>query len=281
MNYDDEKTIDTEKTNEFENVSFEADNPEYSTYENDAEDVKDIKDEKTVKKEQRDEVRYRKCVAKIEKKMAELEYINSCMMIEINPSKIKRLYKKKERIAERIEELKIHTLSPEQLSIADKLRIKTKKLRLCVMTLTIACGALIVLGALWLGSVYGNLSNLKNQTQYYMEVNSGILNSNGELESLNSSLGFQIADAESKNSSLESEVSQLKETNGELKEKADWFDCNSRIVIRNPEHELYNTYHTYDCEKWQNYSGSYQVHNIKYIQTIYPEYKKCPDCIAE
>lgn len=281
MNYDDEKTIDTEKTNEFEIVNFEVDNPEYSTYEIDGEGIKDIKDEKIVKKELRKEIRYKKCVAKIEKKMAQLEYINNCMLIEVNPSKIKRLFRKKERIADRIEELKIHTISPEQLSIADNLRIKTKKLRICVMSLTITCVVLIVMGVLWLGNTYQSIYDWETKATYYMESNTGVINSNSELEQLNSDLSHQVIDLNAENSDLKLKVSQLEQTNSELETKAEWFDGNSRIVIRDSDHELYNTYHTYDCEKWQNYNGAYQVHNIRYIQTVYPEYKKCPDCIID
>lgn len=182
--------------------------------------------------------KFRNVSGKIEELTVRADGLRILIARTASASEKRRYEKQLEKIENKLKDLSLRTISKEQYSEADKLRLKLKTTRRLLV--------FIVAVALITG-VFA-LNFYREREIAYDDYNT-----------------------------LSNEYHSLNSENLDLRYKsdiADWYDETTRIVVAD-EGDLYKTYHTFDCEKWQDHS--IWIYNKEQVVDD-SEYTKCPDC---
>lgn len=182
--------------------------------------------------------KYRKVSGKIEELTVHADGLRTLISRATSAGEKKRYEKQLEKVENKIKDLTLLTISKEQYSEADKLRLKLKTTRrLLVFIVAVA----LITGVFALN--------------FYRER--------------------EIASDDY--NTLSSEIQSLRSENLDLQYKADiadWYDETTRIVVAD-EGALYKTYHTFDCDEWNDHS--IWIYNKEQVINN-SEYEKCPGC---
>ena len=155
--------------------------------------------------------------------------------------KNRRSYEKKlKKVENKIENLKLYTISKTQYSQTDKLCYKLKITRRLLLATTI----IALTTSFFAIYFYKGYVNNKERANVLWSENFRLNNDLGAFEA-----GHY-------------------ETIG-------WLETNVRIVVADENSPLFRTYHSYDCDKWQDYS--YWVYKTEQVVNN-DTYIKCPDC---
>ena len=180
----------------------------------------------------------RKVSGKIEELTVRADGLRTLIARTASAGEKRRYERQLEKIENKIKDLTLRTISKEQYSEADKLHLKLKTTR-CLLVFAVAVALITGVFAL----------------NFYRER---------EIVSDDYNV-------------LSNEYHSLNSENLDLQYKADiagWYDETTRIVVAD-EGDLYKTYHTFDCDKWQDHSV--WIYNKEQVVGE-SGYTKCPDC---
>ena len=182
--------------------------------------------------------KFRNVSGKIEELTVRADGLRILIARTASASEKRRYEKQLEKTENKLKDLSLRTISKEQYSEADKLRLKLKTLRILLI---FAVAFALITGVF-------ALNFYREREIAYDDYNT-----------------------------LSNEYHSLNSENLDLRYKsdiADWYDETTRIVVAD-EGALYKTYHTFDCEKWQDHS--IWIYNKEQVVDD-SEYTKCPDC---
>lgn len=208
----------------------------------------------------RNEKKRQKASARIVKLEEKQNYISNLVSLESNPRKQKTLQNNRDRIALRIQQIRLSTIGKIQHSAYDNLLVKIKILKRWIIILIVALAVAVgTLGTILVYMVYNDAA----VGSYIRSKEVCIQDLVGDINDLSN----EIYDKDSTISEQQDEIDALSE-------KIAWFDDNARIVVAD-EGEWYKTYHKYDCEHWRG-KGCW-IHNKEWLANK-SEYTKCSYC---
>ncbi len=226
--------------------------------------------EKQLKKMEEPKTKNARIFRKIEKLNSKVDNIYKQLSTESNERKIKKLNKNRDKTEERIEKLKIRTLSKTQLSAKDKLWVKLKGSRIWIIVLWIVIVIAVAVAAVWLYRKYMDENYLSGRYYSEMQRSMRLEQRVAELENDKTRLEQRVAELESDKSWLESEKERLEDENREYGKKARFMDEYIKVV----EDDAYKTYHKYGCEY---FDGAFWAYNKEQVINN-DEYYRCPYC---
>ncbi len=227
----------------------------------------------------------------IEESTMRKKYLEDLIPSESDPKRREKFMKETAKLEERIQKTKEALSAISQSSEADALRPKIKWLWAGVISLAV----LVVVAVVGIYLVYNNASLFRQNYHGEMETSEALREEKDALETEISLLSDEISSLKKEITTLDEEIekyekeaeeyeTKLDELNTAIEtlekekkavsQKAEWLDDACRIVVAD-EGSMYKTYHTYDCEKWEDYS--YWIYNKEQIEGK-AGYTKCTDC---